>query len=89
MNLKWTKGLSKQRAVEVKVDLLNAQPALKRLTLLLQTELESSLKEMASKESFHTPSWSHKQANYLGEQRALRDVINLISGDKNAKQEKD
>jgi len=78
MNLKWFKGLSKQQEQELRGDLVLARPSFARLRVLLENELEASISEMGNKDNFFMPAWSEYQANKLGEQKALRKLINLI-----------
>lgn len=78
MNLKWTKGLDKEQQEEMKIALKEARLVIERLKVILQEELDVSVVDMAKKDNFFMPAWPEYQASKLGEQRALRKVIELI-----------
>lgn len=79
MNLKWYNGLkTDQEKAEFKARLLSSKPVLEKLTELLEAELERSLVELSKKDKFYLPAYSEYLAHSLGEQEALRTVINLL-----------
>lgn len=78
MNIKWTRGLDVKQAKELKAQIADARPVLQRLVKLLEDELEQSRKEMANKDNFFMPAWSEYQAHRLGEQEAIKMLIEFI-----------
>lgn len=50
--------------------------------LRLETILESLLKETPATTDYDSPSWAYKQADRLGYNRALNQVLDIINLDK-------
>ena len=76
---KWTNGITKKEDKDdLRKRIESSKDVLDRLKVMLEIELESSVKEASSEENFSMPSWSEYQASKLGEQRALRAVIDLL-----------
>lgn len=48
----------------------------------LETILESLLKETPSSADYDSPSWAYKQADRIGYNRALNQVLDIINLDK-------
>ena len=50
--------------------------------LRLESILESMLKETPSSADYDSPSWAYKQADRIGYNRALNQVLDMINLDK-------
>lgn len=62
-----------------KEEVLAAREVLKAVKTILEEDLQTSLKTMAKADNYELPAWSEKLADQLGYQRALREVVELIS----------
>lgn len=78
MRATWTTGLGKQEASEIKKDFLQSVHLRKRLTDILTSRIESSRVNSISPDKYDSPSWAYIQADNVGFERALREVINLL-----------
>jgi len=81
MKSSWTQGLSPEQAIEIKKDFKGCFPTRKRLVKLLEDKISTSQKSSISKDLYASPNWSFVQADNIGYQRALNDVISLILDD--------
>ena len=76
-NTRWIAGLKEEQATEFKKALRSGDPVLIRLKQII-------LKEKANVESpktlteYDSPSWSHKQADRLGQIRAYENLLTLL-----------
>lgn len=78
MNLKITKGLENQRKKEIKEAWIASHTIRERLREVLAEELDEIIREASRKSTFEKPAWSEYQAYNLGEQEALRKIINIL-----------
>lgn len=72
-------GLKGLEAQNVKEEYLGSPTFRKRLVELLVKKQEKSYEERISKTSYDSPNWSLVQADGVGYERALQEVISLIS----------
>lgn len=79
MKVAWTKGLTKEQTVEIRKDFVGAIILRKRLTTLLEEKEQSSRKSSVSKDSYENPNWAYLQADARGYERALNEIISLLS----------
>ena len=79
VSTKWTKGKSAKEADDLKRALAGSTEALDRLSEILQELLDDSITQMANRQNYDSPAFSEKMADRLGEQRALRRVLDLIN----------
>ena len=78
MKLNWTKGLSGDAKKDVVQEYASSSNLRKRLEVLLQEKQSSSQKAIISKDAYDSPNWAFKQADAVGYQRALEEVISLL-----------
>mgnify|MGYP006921354835 CR=1 FL=1 len=78
MKLSWTQGLEPDIAKEIKEAFKSSSLVRKRLKVLIEDKIESTHKNSLSKEGYEISNWSLKQADNVGYERALRDIISLI-----------
>lgn len=79
MKTTWTAGLTPEGKKEITADFISAFSLRKRLDKLLSDKIDSAHRESLSKEGYASPSWGLSQADKIGYERALREVISLIS----------
>lgn len=83
-----TKGLDDTRAEELEQDFRASAFLRERLTAVLTQKVESLRREVRQKETYLSPSWAYIQADYIGYERAIYEVISLISSDSGEKNQK-
>lgn len=81
MKQSWTLGLNEEKAKEVRSDFKGSFLLRKRLIELLNDKVVQSARTTRSKELYASPSWAYMQADSVGYERALFEVISLISDD--------
>lgn len=79
MKLSWTKGLDEQLAKDVVQNFKEALVMRKRMRTLLLDKIEVSAKEGRQKELYESLSWPYLQADKRGYERAMQEIIDLIS----------
>lgn len=75
------KGLTKEQAVEIESDFKASAFFRERLSAILEDKVDALRKEVRQKNSYESPSWAYVQADYIGFERAMFEVISLISND--------
>lgn len=82
ISVDWTKNLSdKKDKQEFEQIVRNSITVLNRLREII-IEYDTALtKSELNRENYDSPSWSHKQADAIGERRGLRRILNLITLD--------
>lgn len=78
MKVTWTKGLSPEKKEEVKRDFLAAALLRERLKEILKDKSEVTRKGSINKDSYGNANWAYLQADAVGYQRALEEVISLL-----------
>lgn len=81
MRTVWTAGLKGNELSEIKKDFAQSIYLRKRLTDILQGRIESTREKLVSSDTYMSPSWAHLQADGVGYERALREVINLLESE--------
>lgn len=75
----WTRGLEADAHPEMKQMFKESLVVRKRLQVLLEEKLDESIKESRSKANYASAAWPYKQADHRGYERALAEVISMIS----------
>jgi hypothetical protein len=84
----WTKGVTTpQGKSEIKQEYLKAAPLRGRLKELLEDKITSNRNTSRSNNTYDSPSWALLQADSIGYERALFEVISLIYDEKVQKEE--
>lgn len=74
----WTSGLKVEEKKEITQD-FKSSPALRaRLVKILDGKIGAVRAASLSKDSYLSPSWAYQQADAVGYERALREVISLF-----------
>lgn len=79
MKTVWTKDL---KTDDLKAEFKTAYVASKRvrdrLSTLISEKIETNRTKRRSEEGYESPNWSHKQADSIGYERALYEVLSLL-----------
>jgi hypothetical protein len=78
MKVRWTQGLSKEAATELRADFKSSLVLRRRLVRLLEDDISDSLKMSRSKLLYDNPNWALLQADQRGYERAMAEIISLI-----------
>jgi len=78
MKTVWTSGLKDKEKQEIIQD-FRASPALRaRLIKILDGKIGATRASSLSKDTYLSPSWAYQQADAVGYERALREVMSLF-----------
>lgn len=78
MKTVWTAGLDKQEAAEI-IAAFNASGRLReRLATMLRSRIDAKRKDVISTTSYEKASWPLYQADAIGYERAVEEIISLI-----------
>lgn len=83
MKTRITKGLEPDVAKEIRGDFKSSLLIRKRLITILEENINANHKYAISKERYEDPSWAFLQADANGYERALNEVISLLSDEIN------
>lgn len=78
MRTTWFSGLSKDEKAEIKKDFLSSLQLRKRLVYIAKSRIESAREKTVSADMYNSPSWAYVQADNVGYERAMREIINLL-----------
>ena len=81
MKKTWIVNVNKELAEEIRGNFKSSALIRERLTAILNERITSKRNEVMAKTSYESPSWAFYQADALGYERALNEVISLISND--------
>lgn len=76
-----TKGLTKEKAKELESDFKASAFLRERLSAILEDKNNALRREIRQKNMYESPSWAYIQADAVGYERAIYEVISLISTD--------
>lgn len=79
MKTSWTQGLTKEKADILRQDFISSLAMRARLVDMLNAKQDESRKTVRSKITYDNPNWSFVQADAIGYERAICDIISLIS----------
>lgn len=79
MKIRWTQGLDNELSRDIKESYKDSKVLRKRLTTMLQDIIEEKRKGQVLEALYDSPNWSYIQADRVGYERAIRDIIELIS----------
>ena len=78
MKQSWTNGLIAERAIQIKADFKGSYGLRERLAELILDKINSSNKNTRNKDHYEKAGWAYLQADAVGYERALNEVISLI-----------
>lgn len=79
----WYTGLDEDQKKELRADFISAQVLRKRLTKMLEDKIETKRTMMRNDGNYEKANWNYLMADSLGYERALQEIISLISSDEN------
>lgn len=79
MKTTWTKGMTPEQVAEFKREYATSGVVRDRLTNLLKEKIKVSNVNLRNKDNYEKSSWSFLQADGIGYERALNEIISLIS----------
>lgn len=82
------KGLKKDQAAEIEQDFKAAAYLRERLTAILEEKVDALRRDIRQKTTYESPSWAYVQADYIGYERAIYEVISLLSSNSVEKETK-
>lgn len=79
MKTSLTSGLDEQAKDEMEREFGASARLRERLIYILENKMETNKKEVRSKENYQNPSWAYLQADGIGYERAISELISLLS----------
>lgn len=79
MKTSWTSGLEPERALVVTQDFKGSIPLRLRLEEIINKKIKSSNALVRQRVEYEKASWPYLQADAIGYERALIEIISLIS----------
>lgn len=73
------KGLNEQEKEELRAEFMSSALFRRQLTLAVQSLADASGRASISEKAYESPNWAYKQADAVGYERAVSDVISLIA----------
>jgi hypothetical protein len=78
MKTSLTKGLDVEKTKELKVEFASSTFLRERLRQLLDEKIQTNRTATTSKDAYGNPNWAYLQADAVGYERALKEVISLL-----------
>jgi hypothetical protein len=78
MKTSWTKGLSAQEILDIESAYKASTLIRKRLVDILKEKSEGNKRNARGKVGYDNPNWAYLQADSVGYERALHDLIDLL-----------
>lgn len=82
MKTSWVAGCTPEQAILIRSDFKGSFSMRKRLGALLEEKISSSMSSTRKKDCYASASWPYLQADAVGYERALTEVISLILDEK-------
>lgn len=79
MKTSWTKGLNAQERQEIEAGFAACAQIRQRLETLINEKVRTKRKESISVDAYASPSWAYLQADTVGYERAMKEIISLLS----------
>lgn len=79
MKNSWVKGLDVDEVSDIESNFKASAVIRRRLTDILKDKIEVSNKNARNKTSYDNPNWAYLQADNVGYERALYEIIDLLS----------
>lgn len=78
MKSSWTKGLDEQAKLDLEGSYKAASLLRRRLVEVLKEKAEISNRNARSKVTYDNPNWAYLQADNVGYERCLYEIIDLL-----------
>lgn len=79
MKSTWVKGLNAKEKIECESEFNASGRIRERLRVLLEAKADEARKAVRSSNAYDNPNWALVQADAIGYEKALFEVISLIS----------
>lgn len=79
MKTSWTTGLDAKTKKEIEDDFKSCPILRERLTAILKKKVDALRSDTLSRDAYASPSWAYLQADAVGYERAINEVISLLS----------
>lgn len=84
MKTAWFKGLTEEQKQEMQAHFGGSAVLRTQLTKILRSKIESNNTSVRSKDAYNIPNWAYVQADAVGYERALMEVISLLANNQSA-----
>lgn len=74
----WLNGLSDKDKEEIKQIFLSNARLRERVKVILQDKIDTARKNNRASDAYDSPNWAYKQADAMGYERAMHEIINLF-----------
>ena len=78
MKTVWTSGLTPEQKKEMTSAFTSAGFLRERLSGILEDKIETNRTASISKTSYDNPNWAYLQADAVGYERAMKEIISLL-----------
>lgn len=78
MKTVWTSGLTLEQKKEMTSAFTSAGLLRERLSGILEDKIETNRNGVVSKTSYDNPNWAYLQADAVGYERAIKEIISLL-----------
>ena len=82
MKTVWTSGLSPEQKQEMTSAFNSAGLLRERLSGILDDKIDTNRNTCVSKNSYENPNWAYLQADAVGYERAMKEIISLLMSKK-------
>ncbi len=79
MKIRWKQGLEPQQQLDLESFYKDSKVIRGRLTAMLRDIIEEKRAASVASATYDNPNWAYLQADRVGYERAIRDVIELIN----------
>ena len=79
MKTVWTAGLDEQKTIEIRREFVGGAILRERLQKILRDKIETARTTARSANTYENANWAYLQADQIGYERALFEIISLIS----------
>lgn len=79
----WYNGLTEDQKKDLRADFISAQQVRKRLKEILEDKIDTKRKSVRNDSNYDKANWENYVADSLGYERALAEIISLLSTDEN------
>lgn len=79
MKTVWTSGMDSKKSDELASDFKASYQVRSRLTEIVEGKIMSIRNDNLSRNKYDSPSWAFLQADSVGYERALQEIISLLA----------
>lgn len=79
IHISWTKGVDKELVQDIRGNFAEALVMRRRLKEMLLDKVETSQRVNREKSAYDNPNWAYLQADSRGYERAMHEILSLIS----------